>query len=189
MQASAVESEPESQREVIITRVYDAPARLLFEAYSKPRAHHAVVRPEGLAGNAVRDGFSRRRQVPLRHDRAERQAEHAVRRRVPARSSRTGRSSTTTASRPRVPAAWSSPSPSTKARTARRRSPSTRCSSRIAMRNSHVSRGFEQGTNSGLDQLGDAGGGDGRPQAGIKKDRERGFRSRSRCLVARPISG
>jgi uncharacterized protein YndB with AHSA1/START domain len=25
----------------------------------------------------------------------------------------------------------------------------------IAMRNSHVSRGFEQGTNSGLDQLGD----------------------------------
>ena len=25
----------------------------------------------------------------------------------------------------------------------------------IAMRNSHVSRGFEQGTNSGLDQLGE----------------------------------
>jgi uncharacterized protein YndB with AHSA1/START domain len=36
MQASAATSEPESQREITITRVFDAPARLLFEAYSKP---------------------------------------------------------------------------------------------------------------------------------------------------------
>jgi hypothetical protein len=32
MKASAVANEPESQREVVITRVFDAPARLLFEA-------------------------------------------------------------------------------------------------------------------------------------------------------------
>ena len=51
------------------------------------------------------------------------------------------------------------------------------------MRNSHVSRGFEQGTNSGLDQLGDLVAELAVRQAGIKKDRERGFRSRSDCLV------
>ena len=28
--------EPEAEREVVITRLFDAPARLLFEAYSKP---------------------------------------------------------------------------------------------------------------------------------------------------------
>ena len=53
----------------------------------------------------------------------------------------------------------------------------------IAMRNSHVSRGFEQGTNSGLDQLGDLVAEMAARQAGIKKDRERGFRSRSDGFV------
>ena len=36
MSANAGAGEPEADREVIITRTYDAPARLLFEAWSKP---------------------------------------------------------------------------------------------------------------------------------------------------------
>ena len=36
MPANAGAGEPEADREVIITRTYDAPARLLFEAWSKP---------------------------------------------------------------------------------------------------------------------------------------------------------
>ena len=36
MSANADAGEPEADREVIITRTYDAPARLLFEAWSKP---------------------------------------------------------------------------------------------------------------------------------------------------------
>ena len=47
MQASAVKNEPESEREVTITRVYDAPARLLFEAYSKPEHMMKWFGPKG----------------------------------------------------------------------------------------------------------------------------------------------
>ena len=36
MSANAGAGEPEADRELIITRTYDAPARLLFEAWSKP---------------------------------------------------------------------------------------------------------------------------------------------------------
>jgi uncharacterized protein YndB with AHSA1/START domain len=36
MSANAGAAEPEADREVVITRTYDAPARLLFEAWSKP---------------------------------------------------------------------------------------------------------------------------------------------------------
>ncbi|HEY4253732.1 MAG TPA: SRPBCC domain-containing protein [Roseomonas sp.] len=36
MAASANPTEPEADRQVAITRVYDAPARLLFEAWSRP---------------------------------------------------------------------------------------------------------------------------------------------------------
>ena len=37
MAANAGAGEPQADREVIITRTYDAPARLLFEAWSKPQ--------------------------------------------------------------------------------------------------------------------------------------------------------
>jgi uncharacterized protein YndB with AHSA1/START domain len=47
MQVNAVASEPESQREVIITRVFDAPARFLFEAYSKPEHIMRWFGPKG----------------------------------------------------------------------------------------------------------------------------------------------
>lgn len=47
MKASAVANEPESEREVTITRVYDAPARLLFEAYSKPEHIRKWFGPKG----------------------------------------------------------------------------------------------------------------------------------------------
>jgi uncharacterized protein YndB with AHSA1/START domain len=41
------ESEAESEREVVITRVFDAPARLLFEAYSKPEHVKKWFGPKG----------------------------------------------------------------------------------------------------------------------------------------------
>ena len=50
MQASAAENhEPESQREVIITRVYDARARLRFEAYGKCEHVKKWFGPKGFA--------------------------------------------------------------------------------------------------------------------------------------------
>ena len=39
--------EPESEREFVMTRVYDAPARLLYEAYSKPEHIKRWFGPEG----------------------------------------------------------------------------------------------------------------------------------------------
>jgi uncharacterized protein YndB with AHSA1/START domain len=38
---------PEAQREVVITRVFDAPARLLFEAYAKPEHVKRWFGPRG----------------------------------------------------------------------------------------------------------------------------------------------
>jgi uncharacterized protein YndB with AHSA1/START domain len=38
---------PEEQREVVITRVFDAPARLLFEAYAKPEHVRRWFGPRG----------------------------------------------------------------------------------------------------------------------------------------------
>lgn len=46
-QESAVANEPVSEREVTITRIFDAPARLLFEAYSKPEHIMRWFGPEG----------------------------------------------------------------------------------------------------------------------------------------------
>ena len=47
MAGSASTGEPESEREITITRVFDAPARLLFEAYSKPEHIMQWFGPKG----------------------------------------------------------------------------------------------------------------------------------------------
>ncbi len=44
---SARENEPVAEREVVITRVYDAPARLLFEAFSTPEHVARWFAPRG----------------------------------------------------------------------------------------------------------------------------------------------
>ena len=47
MPANAKSPEPESEREVVITRTFDAPARLVFEAWSKPEHVMKWFGPKG----------------------------------------------------------------------------------------------------------------------------------------------
>ena len=47
MKPNANVVEPEADRELVITRVFDAPARLLFEAYSKPEHIMRWFGPKG----------------------------------------------------------------------------------------------------------------------------------------------
>src|SRR5690348_4525996 len=47
MRATANANEPEADRTVVITRVFDAPARLLFLAYSKPEHVMKWFGPKG----------------------------------------------------------------------------------------------------------------------------------------------
>jgi uncharacterized protein YndB with AHSA1/START domain len=154
MKASAVANEPESEREVIITRVYDAPARLLFEAYSKPEHIKQWFGPKGWpvtlcemdfrVGGRFRfamTGPSGKQNTPFGGEYLEIvpnkkivydngfETKGAGRMVVTVTFDETGAGKTTLT----IHTLFQS----------------------IAMRNSHVSRGFEQGTNSGLDQLGD----------------------------------
>jgi uncharacterized protein YndB with AHSA1/START domain len=153
-EASARVSEPESQREVTITRVYDAPARLLFEAYSKPEHIKQWFGPKGWpvtlcemdfrVGGRFRfamTGLSGKQNTPFGGEYLEIvpnkkivydngfETKGAGRMVVTVTFDETGAGKTTLT----IHTLFQS----------------------IAMRNSHVSRGFEQGTNSGLDQLGD----------------------------------
>lgn len=153
MSASARAAEPESEREVTITRVYDAPARLLFEAYSKPehikqwfgpkdwpvtlcemdfrvggKFRFAMTGPSGRQntpfGGEYREIIPNRRIV---YDNGF-ETKGSGRMLVTVTFDETDGKTTLT-----IHTVFES----------------------VAMRNSHVSRGFEQGTNSGLDQLGD----------------------------------
>jgi uncharacterized protein YndB with AHSA1/START domain len=153
MQANAVASEPESQREVIITRVFDAPARYLFEAYSKPEHIMRWFGPKGWpvtlcemdfrVGGKFRfamTGPSGRQNTPFGGEYLEIvpnkkivydngfETKNAGRMVVTVTFDEKAGKTTLT-----IHTVFES----------------------IAMRNSHVSRGFEQGTNSGLDQLGE----------------------------------
>ena len=155
MQASAVANEPESEREITITRIFDAPARLLFEAYSKPEHIMRWFGPKGWpvtlcemdfrVGGKFRfamTGPSGKQNTPFGGEYLEIIPDKKI---VYDNGFETkgrgahGRHRDLRRDRCRQDAG----------------SPSIRCSRAIAMRNSHVSRGFEQGTNSGLDQLGD----------------------------------
>jgi uncharacterized protein YndB with AHSA1/START domain len=153
MPANAPASEPESEREVTITRVFDAPARLLFEAYSRPehikqwfgpigwpvtlcemdfrvggKFRFAMTGPSGRQNTPF--GGTYREIIPNRkivYDNGF-ETEGAGRMLVTVTFDEHGGHTTLT-----IHTVFES----------------------IAMRNSHVSRGFEQGTNSGLDQLGE----------------------------------
>jgi len=153
MPASAPASEPESEREVTITRIFDAPARLLFDAYSKPehikqwfgpigwpvtlcemdfrvggKFRFAMTGPSGRQNTPF--GGTYREIIPNRkivYDNGF-ETEGAGRMLVTVSfDEHDGRTTLT------IHTVFES----------------------IAMCKSHTSRGFEQGTNSGLDQLGE----------------------------------
>jgi len=152
MPADAPADEPESEREVTITRVFDAPAPLLFEAYSKPehikqwfgpvgwpvtlcemdfrvggKFRFAMTGPSGKQntpfGGTYREIIQNRKIV---YDNGF-ETEGAGRMVVTVSFDEQGGQTTLT-----LHTVFES----------------------IAMYRSHMSRGFEQGTNSGLDQLG-----------------------------------
>ena len=154
MKASAVKNEPESEREITITRVYDAPARLLFEAYSKPEHIKQWFGPKGWpvtlcemdfrTGGRFRfamTGPSGKQNTPFGGEYLEIVANRKIVYDNGFETKGAGRMVVTVTydeigggkTRLTIHTVFES----------------------IAMRNSHVSRGFEQGTNSGLDQLGD----------------------------------
>jgi len=152
MPADAPADEPESEREVTITRVFDAPARLLFEAYSKPehikqwfgpvgwpvtlcemdfrvggKFRFAMTGPSGKQNTPF--GGTYREIIPNRkivYDNGF-ETDGAGRMLVTVSFDEQGGQTTLT-----LHTVFES----------------------IAMYRSHMSRGFEQGTNSGLDQLG-----------------------------------
>ena len=97
--ASKRRIEASADRELVITRTYDAPARLLFQAWSKPEHLMKWFGPVGWPLTPVRGRLPQGRPMAHRHDGAERPAEHAVRRRRISRSCPTGRSSSTMPSR------------------------------------------------------------------------------------------
>jgi len=54
-------------REIVITRVFDAPRKLVFDAFTKPELVKAMATRTGRLVNAgLRDRFESGRQVPLR---------------------------------------------------------------------------------------------------------------------------
>jgi uncharacterized protein YndB with AHSA1/START domain len=155
MQASAVEKhEPESQREVIITRVYDAPARLLFEAYSKCEHVKNWFGPKGWpvtlcemdfrVGGSFRfamTGPSGKQNTPFGGEYREIVSNRKI--------VYDNGFETKGAGRMLVTVTFD------EGKDGKTKLTIHTLFQSIAMRNSHVSRGFEQGTNSGLDQLGE----------------------------------
>lgn len=153
MKASAVANEPESQREVTITRVYHAPARLLFEAYSKPEHIMNWFGPKGwpvtLCEMDFRVGGSFRFAMTGPSGRQNTPFGGGYREIVPNKKIVYDNGfETKGAGRMLVTVTFNEKDNKTTLTI------HTLFES-IAMRNSHVSRGFEQGTNSGLDQLGE----------------------------------
>ena len=154
MKVSAVANEPVSEREVTITRTFDAPASVLFEAYSKPEHIMRWFGPKGWpvtlcemdfrVGGKFRfamTGPSGRQNTPFGGEYLEIVPDRKIVYDNGFETKGAGRMVVTV-----------SFDEIDKART--RLTIHTVFES-IAMRNSHMSRGFEQGTNSGLDQLAD----------------------------------
>lgn len=153
MRANESVSEPEADREVVITRVFDAPARLLFEAYSKPEHIMRWFGPVGWpvtlcemdfrVGGRFRfamTGPSGKQNTPFGGEYLEI---------VPNRKIVYDNGfETPGAGRMVVTVTYDEKDGKTTLTI------HTLFES-IAMRNSHMSRGYEQGTNSGLDQLAD----------------------------------
>jgi hypothetical protein len=53
MRVDANQSEPPSEREVVVTRHFDVPASVVFEAFTKAGARDALVRAKGMASDDV----------------------------------------------------------------------------------------------------------------------------------------
>ena len=151
MQASAVKNEPESEREITITRIYHAPARLLFEAYSKPQHVMKWFGPKGWpltlcemdfrVGGRFRfamTGPSGKQNTPFGGE----YLAIVLNKKIVYDNG----FETPGAGRMVVTVTFDEKDGKTTLTI------HTLFES-IAMRNSHVSHGFEQGTNSGLDQL------------------------------------
>lgn len=152
MQESGTANEPASEREVTITRVFDAPASVLFEAYSKPEHIKRWFGPKGWpvtlcemdfrVGGRFRfamTGPSGRQNTPFGGEYLEIVPDRKIVYDNGFETKGAGRMVVTVTfdeldggqTRLTIHTLFES----------------------IAMRNSHMSRGFEQGTNSGLDQL------------------------------------
>lgn len=154
MKASAAANEPVSEREVIIARLFDAPARLLFEAYSRPEHITRWFGPKGWpvtlcemdfrVGGKFRfamTGPSGRQNTPFGGE----YLEIVEGRKIVYDNG----FETKGAGRMVVTVIFDEVGDGRTQLTIHTVFES------IAMRNSHVSRGFEQGTSSGLDQLAD----------------------------------
>jgi uncharacterized protein YndB with AHSA1/START domain len=154
MPQSAKAVEPESQREVTITRTFDAPARLLFEAYSKPEHIRQWFGPVGWpitlcevdfrVGGKFRfamTGPSGKQNTPFGGE----YLEIVENRRIVYDNGFESKG----AGRMVVTVSFDELADGKTKLTVHTLFQS------VAMKNSHVSRGFEQGTNSGLDQLAD----------------------------------
>ena len=57
----------------VISRTFDAPRELVWQAFTDPARMKAMVGPEGLYRHRLQDGFSSRRHLSLRHAGARRQ--------------------------------------------------------------------------------------------------------------------
>jgi len=150
---AAAKVKPVAEREVTITRVYDAPARLLFEAYSKPEHIMNWFGPKGwpvtLCEMDFRVGGSFRFAMTGPSGRQNTPFGGEYREIVPNKKIVYDNGfETKGAGRMLVTVTFNEKDNKTTLTI------HTLFES-IAMRNSHVSRGFEQGTNSGLDQLGE----------------------------------
>ncbi len=58
--------ERRSERELVVTRTFNGPARIVFEAWTKPELMKLWWAPKSMGVTLLflRDGCSRRRQVP-----------------------------------------------------------------------------------------------------------------------------
>ena len=59
--------ERKSERELVVTRTFDAPARIVFEAWTKPDLFKQwwAAKSMGMSLRFLRDGCSCRRRIPF----------------------------------------------------------------------------------------------------------------------------
>ncbi len=154
MQASAGANEPVSERELTITRIFEAPARLLFEAYSTPEHIKRWFGPVGWpvtlcemdfrVGGKFRfamTGPSGRQNTPFGGEYLEIIPDRKIVYDNGFETKGAGRMVVTVTF--------------DELGGGRTKLTMHTVFESIAMYKSHTSRGFEQGTNSGLDQLAD----------------------------------
>jgi uncharacterized protein YndB with AHSA1/START domain len=154
MQASAAANEPVSEREITITRIFEAPARLLFEAYSTPEHIKRWFGPVGWpvtlcemdfrVGGKFRfamTGPSGRQNTPFGGEYLEIIPDSKIVYDNGFETKGAGRMVVTVTF--------------DELGGGRTKLTMHTVFESIAMYKSHTSRGFEQGTNSGLDQLAD----------------------------------